>query len=276
MNYAQGVDVSKYQAKIDWNLLGQSKSFAFIRATSGTNYQDPTFVYNWNEAGIYKGAYHYVKDNQDAVKQANYLLSVLDGDYGQLPIALDAELITNKSMDTVIQTTVRMAMYLREKVDHRIAVYTSAGVWNVDTPIDEFIECWTANWGVKIPRIPIGWHTWSFWQYEVSKKGDVPGIPYQRCDLDYFNGTKADLDLYVQGKPMPPKPKDKAMCIVYSLRVRDKPSVRGRVVGSMSKNQVFDVGEEVVTQGSEVWLRIKDEEKYVAMLYAGNYLCMYV
>ena len=89
-----GIDVSKWQAKIDWSKVGKTDNkFVFMKVTDGTDYKDPTFAYNWSGAlsnGLYRGAYHYVRGT-DTKKQVDNLLYTLNNDFGELPIALDAE-----------------------------------------------------------------------------------------------------------------------------------------------------------------------------------------
>ena len=44
---AEGVDVSNWQGSIDWTKVrGAGKTFAFLKATEGKNYVDPTYAQN--------------------------------------------------------------------------------------------------------------------------------------------------------------------------------------------------------------------------------------
>ena len=51
---------------------------------------------------------------------------------------------------------------------------------------------WIANYSSE-PLIPAPWNNWLFWQY--SETGKVSGINGE-CDLNYFNGTLADLTAF--------------------------------------------------------------------------------
>ena len=43
-----GIDVSRYQGEIDWQeFASQNISFAFIKATEGSNHVDEYFADNW-------------------------------------------------------------------------------------------------------------------------------------------------------------------------------------------------------------------------------------
>lgn len=55
---------------------------------------------------------------------------------------------------------------------------------------------WVADYGVSSPPVVDGWHA-TFWQYTSS--GNVPGIS-GRVDLDYFYGSKSDLENLKGGK----------------------------------------------------------------------------
>ena len=50
-----GLDVSAYEGDIDWaKVVAAGKSFAFVKATEGVTYVDPTFAKNW--AGMTVGS----------------------------------------------------------------------------------------------------------------------------------------------------------------------------------------------------------------------------
>src|ERR1700726_4953711 len=69
VNYSiHGIDVSKYQNIIDWELVKDMRvenihiGFAFIKATEGLENEDGYFGRNWKkakEAGLIRGAYHF-------------------------------------------------------------------------------------------------------------------------------------------------------------------------------------------------------------------------
>ena len=52
-----GIDVSRYQGKIDWAAVrGAGTQFAFIKATEGGDYVDPRFLENWHGRPPSRGA----------------------------------------------------------------------------------------------------------------------------------------------------------------------------------------------------------------------------
>ncbi|AHM66398.1 hypothetical protein PPSQR21_027560 [Paenibacillus polymyxa SQR-21] len=58
----RGIDVSRYQGKIDWKAVKEDGiSFVFIKASQGQRYVYPTFITNAKgakETGVLLGAYH--------------------------------------------------------------------------------------------------------------------------------------------------------------------------------------------------------------------------
>src|SRR5207248_10239672 len=58
-----GVDVSNWQGNINWNkVAADGKRFAFMKASEGRTYTDPTYAQNRQgalAAGVVIGAYHF-------------------------------------------------------------------------------------------------------------------------------------------------------------------------------------------------------------------------
>ncbi|PKM60927.1 MAG: hypothetical protein CVU97_07550, partial [Firmicutes bacterium HGW-Firmicutes-21] len=102
-----GIDVSKWQGKIDWKRVKNSGiDFAFIKASQGGSiaasaispFTDSCFKSNITEAaaaGISCGVYHYLTGttNEDVIAEAEYLISILEQykDLVVFPVALDFE-----------------------------------------------------------------------------------------------------------------------------------------------------------------------------------------
>ncbi len=64
-----GIDVSHHQRNIDWNKVATYTNiqFVYIKATEGTTFKDPKYVYNTNEArrnGLKVGSYHFLVTKQ--------------------------------------------------------------------------------------------------------------------------------------------------------------------------------------------------------------------
>ncbi len=94
----EGIDISHWQGTIDWNgVAGAGKRFAYMKASEGTSYRDPTYPTNRDQAkalGLYVGAYHFAQPGRtpgDAVAEADFFLAVSQLAAGDLLPALDLE-----------------------------------------------------------------------------------------------------------------------------------------------------------------------------------------
>lgn len=93
----RGIDASHHQGAIEWQSVADDGiSFAYLKATEGTSYTDPTFAGHRAEAqgvGLKVGGYHYFQLCSPGVDQAVHFASVLgDLDGDDLPPAVDLEL----------------------------------------------------------------------------------------------------------------------------------------------------------------------------------------
>lgn len=93
----RGIDASHHQGAIDWTAVaGDGISFAYLKATEGTTFVDPTFADHRaraQDAGLRVGGYHYFQLCSAGADQAAHFAAVLgelDGD--DLPPAVDLEL----------------------------------------------------------------------------------------------------------------------------------------------------------------------------------------
>ena len=100
--YRFGIDVSYYQEKIDWHKVkADGVEFAMIRLgyrgwSDGALYMDERFLENIQGAqvaGIDVGVYFFTQavNETEAVEEAKYVLSALEGYELQMPIACDVE-----------------------------------------------------------------------------------------------------------------------------------------------------------------------------------------
>ena len=97
-----GIDVSKNNGKIDWNLVKTNVpkiDFVIIKATEGVGYIDPNLKFNATEAkkaGFNISFYHFCSLNsydvvKDSTAEANCFLAAIAGLPNDLPLALDIE-----------------------------------------------------------------------------------------------------------------------------------------------------------------------------------------
>ncbi|WP_158088552.1 GH25 family lysozyme [Thermoactinospora rubra] len=200
-----GIDVSHHQADrgvIDWNQVRNSgKSFAFIKATDGNAYSDPTYGRNYagaKAAALVRGAYHFARPDasaNDAIREAQHFVAYAGThrQAGDLPPALDME--NNGGLPPVaLIAWTRDFLNEVERLTGRVPVlYTSPGFWESSMAnTREFTRypLWLAHYTTGAPRIPGGWGSYTFWQY--TDAGSVPGV-VGNVDVNRFRGTLSDL-----------------------------------------------------------------------------------
>jgi len=227
MNLVHGVDVSVYEPNVDWRALrAQGFRFALIRATSSTGYTDPKFAAHWagaREAGILRGAYHYLFGGQDARGQAEFFIDTVGADKGELPPIVDLEDAYNEDvpnrmlmqtckvfLDIVETAYGRKPMVYSRKtyLEPRLSINGKAPTWAKD------YDLWVAQYpfefdparmpNVNMPKQPNGWKDWKFWQY--SETAIVDGVTDEinrptRIDLNWFRGTEAELYQFANVQP---------------------------------------------------------------------------
>ncbi|MFZ5854869.1 MAG: GH25 family lysozyme [Chloroflexota bacterium] len=215
----EGIDVSHWQAAIDWSqVAGSGKRFVIMKATQGQSFLDSMYAANHagaRAAGLTVGAYHFAtpsSDPNDPILEADWYVANAGLLPGDLVPALDLEQNGGLS-PSALQTWV--GAWLAEvyaRLGVRPMIYTSPSFWknsmgNTTMFADQgYAILWVAHWFVTSPTVPAnnwGGRGWTFWQYDDC--GSVAGIA--GCvDLDRYNG----LDLtpvtfnYAALPPNPP------------------------------------------------------------------------
>ncbi len=200
-NYnVHGIDISHYQGTIDWPLLCTNRDdpnspiqFIFLKATEGGDYIDSTFSSNFAQArasGFIRGAYHYFIPTTDARKQAQFFISQVQLQPGDLPPVLDVETVGRKSSGTDIKTSVKIWLDIVEAYYGVTPIlYTSHKFrerYLSDAMFDKY-PYWIAHYYVDSVRYA---GHWEFWQH--TDVGSVDGIRGP-VDLNVFNGTLSEL-----------------------------------------------------------------------------------
>jgi lysozyme len=190
-----GIDISVHQAKIDWQIVYDSKiSFAFIKATEGVTLVDKRFASNWKEAkdkNIVVGAYLFYKFNKDGKQQAQTFIRTVKLTDTDLPPVVDFELCYGNRFTKVSHTQVLNELYkcMRELEKHykvKPIIYTNIDTYTkyIKGNFDEY-----PLWLCKLCNEPTN-SNWTFWQY--THKGVVPGIK-GNVDMNIFNGSYTDF-----------------------------------------------------------------------------------
>ncbi len=206
----KGIDVSYYQATIDWTKVkADGVEYAFIRVSDGLGTIDTKFDTNWAQTrakGILHGAYQFFRPAQDPIAQADLLLAKIGTPMpDDLPPVIDVEADGGLTPAQVAAKVKIWIDHVTAAIGKRPIVYTGFYFWRdqVGAPDQTASPLWHAQYStVACPNIAPPWQDWAFWQYTSS--GSVNGIA-GNVDMNRFNGTRAELEaLLMGGAPVAP------------------------------------------------------------------------
>lgn len=198
----QGIDVSAWQGNIDWaKARAAGTRFAFIKATEGGDHLDPKFLENWEgakNAGIARGAYHFLYWCRPAHEQALWFMLNVPADADALPPVLDLEWNTvsktcpkkisrAKALEKIKAMLVAMEIHTGKKP----IIYTDP-LFHREVLEGEFTEYhfWLRSVAAE-PQEKFADRRWAFWQFTTT--GTVPGIA-GKVDRNVYGGNDADWD----------------------------------------------------------------------------------
>jgi lysozyme len=201
----QGIDVSKYQGRIDWEEVRNSGfQFAYLKATEGGDRVDSSFHDNWRgaaAAGVPRGAYHFMYWCRPATEQAAWFAQAVPQDGSQLPPVLDLE--WNSASPTCAKRIPRaealeeisvMLTLMEKHTGKRPVIYTDI------TFHRDVLEGELAGYGFWLrsvasePADRYRDRPWTFWQYTAT--GRVPGIEGE-VDRNAFHGSEREWKAWV-------------------------------------------------------------------------------
>ncbi|HEU4608095.1 MAG TPA: GH25 family lysozyme [Chitinophagaceae bacterium] len=193
-----GIDVSKYQNRIDWESVRDMQiediriGFAFIKATEGLRNEDRMFQRNWKRAkaaGIVRGAYHFFLATKSGKTQAENFISSVDLESGDLPPVIDVEQTYGVPADMVRERVREFIETVEAYYKVKPIIYTNVEFYRqiLGEEFDNY-PLWVAHYLQKErPRITRNWH---FWQH--SESGRVNGI-FSKVDFNVFYGDSTDF-----------------------------------------------------------------------------------
>ncbi len=239
-----GIDVSRWQANVDWATLKKNGvEFAFIKATQGDYLVDAklnTHVEGANKAGLIVGLYHWCDPLVKASAQAKFFVEKTRGlsfrfasadveqqwgdwkewSQGRVSKILSPDVISNNAKDIL--------SYWGDALSVKRVVYTRASfISSYAKPASKWLKdysLWLAHYPYKAgsvrttwadlqttykpsiagPNLPSGCTAWTFWQF-TGDKFILPGIE-STLDVNYYNGTLAELRKFA-GLPAQPETK---------------------------------------------------------------------
>ena len=193
----EGVDVSEFQASINWG------------AVRNGGYHDPTFATNWvgmKNAGVKRGVYQFFEPGEDPSAQADIVLQAIGGGPlgdGDLPAMLDVEVTGGQSGATITAHIHTWIDKIQAATGRVPVIYTGKYFWNDNVGSGDFagLPLWIAAYGPPCPDTPNAWNDWRLWQY--ADNGNIPGIG-GAVDRDVFHGSSADLAAFASPPDKPP------------------------------------------------------------------------
>src|SRR3954449_9170784 len=132
LSLAHGIDVSKSQATVDWTAVqAAGYAFAYVKATDGETYVDPTFEQNWMgaaSAGLLRGAYHFFRAEDSPQAQAEFFWQTVAGN-GDLPLVVDVEQNMGEPTSTLLSNLTQLLEEIQQLSGRKPMIYTDPGFW---------------------------------------------------------------------------------------------------------------------------------------------------
>ena len=193
----KGIDVSTYNANLDYKNLARQIDFAILRA-GFTGYgpgkslnKDAQFENHYKGftgEGVPVGAYYYscAATVYEAVREANYFLELIKGKKFSYPIYMDVEDGYHMQKLSVAELSKVVLAFCRtlEKAGYYVGVYANT-YWlknELDLAALKTLDKWVAHYGVPTPGV-IG----EMWQYTETGKlnGHAGVLDLNYCYKDY-------------------------------------------------------------------------------------------
>lgn len=176
---SHGIDISRYQGEIDWEVLFDQTdsiiSFIYCKATEGVSHVDEHYKRNkeaLREHNKAFGVYHFFTPSLNAESQAEHFLNNYSPNGNELPPVLDVE--TESVADEKLVARMQEWLNIVERrTGKRPIIYTSYHFYKTKFK-SEFknYQFWIANYSHRNDRMLD--ERIIHWQY--SDKGGVPGI----------------------------------------------------------------------------------------------------
>lgn len=196
-----GIDVSKWQDKVDWKRVKAMKvgdvkfSFVFIKATEGSWRSDVHFGSNWQNAknsGLIRGAYHFFLPHINPKVQAYNFIRAVPLRSGDLPPVIDVEEEHGMTPEQIRRNTKIFMDIIEANYKIKPILYTNRDFYKrifANQPAFKPYILWIAHYHVSALNMPDD-SKWHFWQH--SDQGHVNGIN-EKVDFNVFNGDSLDL-----------------------------------------------------------------------------------
>ncbi|MHC5319545.1 GH25 family lysozyme [Listeria kieliensis] len=212
------VDISKYQAKVDYKKLKSEVDYVILRSSYGTQKFDEwldTHLKGVIGAGIPFGLYHYalMEGGQDTINEANMLIKAVEKakKIGKAPTYVFVD-VEEKRCSDIVNETNRFISEVQNKTGIKCGLYSGDAfvkqhnLLKVNTPLR-----WTARYGQNDGKVNTKYQpTTQFHIWQYTSKGKLSSIS---GNLDLNTCSTAVLNqLTGSNAPTPtPKPKPATM-----------------------------------------------------------------
>ena len=192
----QGLDIARYQGRIDFTAARAGGThFVYIKSTEGKDYIDPSFDENWRaarEAGMARGAYHFMTWCSLASEQAAWFVRNVPNDPDALPPVLDLEWnnhskCKNKHDREDILEKVRVMLAAMEQHTGKVPIiYTDVNFHREILAGEQFDSpFWLRSTAAEPHHKYAGGSQWLFWQW--TQTGTMSGVGVE-VDRNAFYG----------------------------------------------------------------------------------------
>ena len=198
----RGVDVSHYQGVIEWEQLSDEDiSFAYIKATEGSQYKDEQFDRNWIEARETRlriGAYHFFSLDSPGITQARNFCNTVVAVEDMLPPVVDVEPYGYYKESGRFDKE-RMVSELGEYLDFVTSYYSIKPViYTTEEWLPVLQEAFDDYdfWIRDVYGKPDRSLKWTFWQYSNRQVLSGYSGTERYIDMNVFYGDEAEFYAY--------------------------------------------------------------------------------
>lgn len=175
----EGLDVSHYQGRIDWERVGREGgvSYVYCKATEGANYFDDTHTYNITMAhkyGLKVGSYHYYRPTVNISLQLANLTKHVKAEEQDLVPMIDIEEDRGVTEAQFIADLTEFIHKVERHYGRKPLLYSGEYFYNRHFQgLFPDYEWMIARYSTSQPTLKDG-KKYLMWQY--SDKGRIPGI----------------------------------------------------------------------------------------------------
>lgn len=226
---------------VDFNKMASSDASGVIFRVGQATWEDIKFEEYWKNShgkGLLRGGYWYYDNSVDPKIQARKCASILKKYDCKLELPLFAD-FEDRRIHLDHHGWEKWYQFMEELKllsSYDLGVYTGYYYWEEHKPqgINSFKEryfsqypLWLAQYPYPShsdeslyirPMIPKTWSNWDLWQVSDRGDGHFYGVESSRIDINYFNGTKHDLEKRY-GKAESEKEEDPVSSVNKSIEV---------------------------------------------------------